>query len=190
MSQTTADRMSTLDSGFYFAEHGDVPMHIGSVAVFDGPAPAYQDVMRLFEAKLPSVPRYRQMVRTTPGQILRPTWVDDEHFTIRHHVRHATILAPGGPDQLRAAAAKLFALRLDRRRPLWEEWFLDGLEGGRLGHRLQDPPLHGGRRRRQRPDGAGLRHRSRGARAGGGQLGPRAGGPRWPNARPATCATP
>ena len=68
MSQPTADRMSTLDSEFHFAEQGSVPMHIGSVAVFDGgSAPAYQDVMRLFEAKVARVPRYRQVVRTTPG---------------------------------------------------------------------------------------------------------------------------
>jgi len=129
MLRTTMDRMSTLDAEFFFAEYDNVPMHIGSVAVFDGPAPAYQDVMRLFEAKLPKVPRYRQVARTTPGQVLRPVWADDEHFNIRHHVRHATVPAPGGPDQLRAVAATLFALRLDRRRPLWDEWFLDGLEG-------------------------------------------------------------
>ena len=131
MPRTTTDRMSTLDAEFFFAEHANAPMHIGSVAVFDGPAPAYQDVMRLFEAKLPKVPRYRRVARTTPGQIFRPVWVDDEHFTIRHHVRHATVPAPGGPAQLRAVAAKLFARPLDRHRPLWEEWFLEGLEGGR-----------------------------------------------------------
>ena len=130
MARTTMDRMSPLDAEFFFAEHGNVPMHIGSVAIFDGPAPAYPDVMRLFEAKLPKVPRYRQVVKTTPGQIFRPRWVDDEHFAIRHHVRHATVPAPGGPGQLRAVAAKLFARPLDRHRPLWEEWFLDGLEDG------------------------------------------------------------
>src|SRR6266849_2943012 len=106
-------------------------MHIGSVAVFDGPAPSREDLMRLFETKLPRVPRYRQVVRTAPFQLLRPVWADDAEFGIRHHVRHATVSAPGGPAQLRAAAAKLFALRLDRHRPLWEEWLLDGLEGGR-----------------------------------------------------------
>ena len=127
----TMDRMSTLDAEFFYAEHDHVPMHIGSVAVFDGPAPSREDLMRLFEAKLPRVPRYRQVVRTTPLQLLRPGWADDQHFAIRHHVRHATIAAPGGPEQLRAAAARLFALRLDRSRPLWEEWLLDGLKGGR-----------------------------------------------------------
>lgn len=128
---STMDRMSTLDAEFLYAEHDNVPMHIGSVAVFDGPAPSRADLMRLFEAKLSRVPRYRQVVRTAPFQVLRPVWADDQHFAIRHHVRHSTVRAPGGPEQLRAAAARLFALRLDRSRPLWEEWLLDGLEGGR-----------------------------------------------------------
>ncbi|SRR6266702_1075190 len=130
MSQTL-DRMSTLDAEFFYAEHHNVPMHIGSVAVFDGPAPTRADLMRLFEAKLPRVPRYRQVVRATPFQLLRPVWADDQEFAIRHHVRHVSVRAPGGPEQLGAMAAKLFALPLDRHRPLWEEWLLDGLEGGR-----------------------------------------------------------
>ena len=127
----TPDRMSTLDAEFFFAEHGDVPLHIGSVAVFDGPAPTREDLMRLFEAKLPLVPRYRQVVRTAPFHLLRPVWTDDQEFSIRHHVRYTTVAAPGGPEQLRAVAARLFTLPLNRRRPLWEEWLLDGLEGGR-----------------------------------------------------------
>jgi diacylglycerol O-acyltransferase / wax synthase len=127
----TLDRMSTLDAEFFYAEHDNVPMHIGSVAVFDGPAPTRQDLMRLFEAKLPRVPRYRQVVRTTPLQLFRPVWADDQDFSIRHHVRQGVVPAPGGREQLCAVAAKLFAQPLDRSRPLWEEWVLDGLEGGR-----------------------------------------------------------
>lgn len=87
MSQTL-DRMSTLDAEFFYAEHRNVPMHIGSVAVFDGPAPTRADLMRLFEAKLPRVPRYRQVVRAAPFQLLRPVWADDQEFAIRHHIRH------------------------------------------------------------------------------------------------------
>jgi len=131
MPQNTMNRMSTLDAEFFYAEHDNMPMHIGSVAVFDGPSPTREDLMRLFEAKLPRVPRYRQVVRTVPFQLFRPAWADDRNFAIRHHVSQATVPAPGGPEQLRAAAARLFALRLDRSRPLWEEWLLDGLEGGR-----------------------------------------------------------
>jgi diacylglycerol O-acyltransferase / wax synthase len=126
-----ADRLSTLDAEFFFAENDNVPMHIGSVAVFEGPVPTREDVMRLFEAKLPLVPRYRQVVRTAPFQLLRPVWADDQAFSIRHHVRHAKVPAPGRPGQLQAISAKLFARPLDRGRPLWEEWLLDGLADGR-----------------------------------------------------------
>jgi WS/DGAT/MGAT family acyltransferase len=126
-----AERMSALDAEFFFAEHANVPLHIGSVAVFDGPAPSREDLMRLFEAKLPRVPRYRQVVRAAPLQLLRPVWADDQEFSIRHHIRRTQVPAPGGPDQLRAVASRLFARPLDRRRPLWEEWLLDGLDGGR-----------------------------------------------------------
>jgi diacylglycerol O-acyltransferase len=125
------ERMSTLDAGFFFVEHDNVPMHIGSVAVFEGPMPAYGDVVRLFESKLPQVPRYRQVVKTTPLQLFRPMWTDDVHFEVGYHVRHAAVPAPGGAAELRNLAARLFAQRLDRARPLWEEWLLEGLEGGR-----------------------------------------------------------
>jgi len=125
------ERMNTLDSGFFFVEHDNVPMHLGSLAVFEGPAPSYEDLVALIEAKLPLVPRYRQVVRTTPLQVFRPMWVDDERFEISYHVRHAAVPAPGGREQLRSLAARLFAQRLDRARPLFEEWLLEGLQDGR-----------------------------------------------------------
>jgi diacylglycerol O-acyltransferase / wax synthase len=125
------ERMSTLDAGFFFVEHENVPMHLGSLAVFEGPAPAYDDVIRLLTAKLPMVPRYRQLVRTMPLHIFRPVWVDDEHFEISYHVRHAAVPRPGGAAQLRTLAARVFAQRLDSSRPLWEAWLLEGIEGGR-----------------------------------------------------------
>jgi diacylglycerol O-acyltransferase / wax synthase len=124
------ERMSTLDAGFFFVEHENVPMHLGSLALFEGPAPGYEDLVRLVAAKLPLVPRYRQVVRTTPLQIFRPVWADDEHFEIGYHVRHAAVPAPGRKRQLRELAAKIFAQRLDRARPLWEAWLLEGLKGG------------------------------------------------------------
>ncbi len=125
------ERMSTLDAGFFFVEHENVPMHLGSLAVFEGPAPAYDDLVRLLTAKLPMVPRYRQLVRTMPLHVFRPVWVDDEHFEIGYHVRHAAVPAPGDDAQLRNLAARIFAQRLDRARPLWEAWLLEGIEGGR-----------------------------------------------------------
>jgi diacylglycerol O-acyltransferase len=125
------ERMSTPDAGFFFVEHENVPMHLGSLALFEGPPPAYGDLVRLFAAKLPLVPRYRQVVRTTPLNIFRPAWADDEHFEIGYHLRHAAVPKPGGDDQLRNLAARIYAQRLDRARPLWEAWFLEGIEGGR-----------------------------------------------------------
>jgi diacylglycerol O-acyltransferase len=125
------ERMSTLDAGFFFVEHKNVPMHLGSLVVFEGPAPAYQDLVDLYAAKIARVPRYRQIVRTAPLQFFRPAWIDDEHFEIGYHVRHAAVPKPGRPRQLRNLAGQIFAQRLDRDRPLWEAWFLEGIEGGR-----------------------------------------------------------
>jgi diacylglycerol O-acyltransferase / wax synthase len=125
------ERMSTLDAGFFFVEHENVPMHLGSLALFKGPPPAHKDLIELFTAKLPRVPRYRQLVRTAPLQLFRPVWADDEHFEIGYHVRHAAVPAPGGVKQLRDMAAQIFAQRLDRARPLWEAWLLERLRGGR-----------------------------------------------------------
>jgi diacylglycerol O-acyltransferase len=125
------ERMSTLDAGFYFVEDENTPMHVGSVGVFEGPPPGYGDLVRLLVAKLPKVPRYRQRVRTTPLHLGRPAWVDDEHFEILYHVRHTAVPAPGGAEQLRNLAGRLFAQRLDLAKPLWEMWLVEGLEGGR-----------------------------------------------------------
>jgi diacylglycerol O-acyltransferase len=125
------ERMNTLDAGFYFVEHQNVPMHIGSLAVFDGPAPAYADLRALLAAKLELVPRYRQVVRSMPLQVIRPYWADDEHFELRYHLRHAAVPPPGRTGELQDMASRVFAQRLDRARPLWECWFLEGIEGGR-----------------------------------------------------------
>jgi 8-oxo-dGTP pyrophosphatase MutT (NUDIX family) len=119
------ERMSALDAGFYFLEHDNVPMHVGSVAVFEGPLPAYGDVVRLLVSKLPQVPRYRQVVRTVPLHLARPAWVDDGHFEVLYHVRHTAVPAPGGAEQLRNLAGRVFAQRLDMAKPLWEMWLND-----------------------------------------------------------------
>ena len=90
------DRMNVTDAGFYFAESENTPMHVGSVSVFEGPAPSYGDVVRLLLGKLALVPRYRQRVRPVPMHVGRPVWVDDEHFQILYHVRHSAVPRPGG----------------------------------------------------------------------------------------------
>lgn len=125
------DRMSALDSGFYFAEHENTPMHVGSVAVFEGPAPSYGDIVRLLLGKLPLVPRYRQRVREVPMQLGRPMWVDDPHFQILYHVRHTAVPSPGSDEQLRNLAGRVLGQRLDMAKPLWELWLVEGLAEGR-----------------------------------------------------------
>jgi diacylglycerol O-acyltransferase len=127
----TMERMSSTDAGFFFAEGPNTPMHVGSVSVFDGPAPTYGDVVRLLLSKLPQVPRYRQRVRTVPFDLGRPLWVDDEHFQILYHVRHTAVPRPGAAEQLRNLAGRVLGQRLDMTKPLWEAWLVEGLEGGR-----------------------------------------------------------
>jgi diacylglycerol O-acyltransferase / wax synthase len=125
------DVMSVQDAMFLDIENGNNPMHIGSVAVLEGPAPAYGDLVRLIAAKLPLVPRYRQKVRFAPGGLGRPVWVDDPHFQILYHIRHTAIPPPGGRDELRNIAGRVFAQLLDRSKPLWEFWMVEGLDEGR-----------------------------------------------------------
>lgn len=125
------DVMSVQDAAFLHIENGNNPMHIGSVAVLEGPAPAYGDLVRLIAAKLPLVPRYRQKVRFAPAGVGRPVWVDDPHFQILYHIRHTAVPPPGGRDELRNLAGRVFAQILDRGKPLWELWMVEGLQGGR-----------------------------------------------------------
>jgi WS/DGAT/MGAT family acyltransferase len=124
------ERMSALDAGFFFLEHENTPMHVGSVAVFEGPSPSYGDVVRLLVARLSDVPRYRQRVRTVPLHLGRPVWTDDPHFEILYHVRHSAVPGPGGAEQLRNLAGRVFAQRLDMTKPLWEMYLVEGLREG------------------------------------------------------------
>jgi len=123
--------MSPTDAGFYYAESETMPMHVGSVAVFEGPPPSYGDLVRLLLAKIPQVPRYRQRVRSVPLQLGRPLWVDDEHFQVLYHVRHTAVPRPGGAEQLRNLAGRVLGQRLDMAKPLWEVWLVEGLEDDR-----------------------------------------------------------
>lgn len=124
-------RMSGLDAGFFFGENDETPMQIASVAVFEGEPPSYDDLVRLILTKLPLVPRYRQHVRTIPLNLARPVWVDDQHFQIHYHVRHAAVPPPGDDRELRDLVSQIMAQRLDFSRPPWEAWLIEGLEGGR-----------------------------------------------------------
>jgi WS/DGAT/MGAT family acyltransferase len=119
--------MSPLDASFLHIEGAMNPMHIGGVSIFEGPAPPFGALEEMVEGKLGLVPRYRQKVRFVPLGLGRPVWVDDPHFNLSYHLRHSALPAPGTDEQLRRTAARIFAQHLDRNKPLWEIWMLEGL---------------------------------------------------------------
>ena len=123
-------RLSPLDASFLHIEDDSSPMHIASTAIFEGPPPAHADVLRMVAGKLPLVPRYRQKVRFVPLELGRPVWVDDTHFNLEYHVRHTALPAPGSDEQLRNLVGRIMSQTLDRTKPLWEMWLVEGLEGG------------------------------------------------------------
>jgi diacylglycerol O-acyltransferase / wax synthase len=124
------DRLSPLDASFLHVEDSVSHMHIGSVMVLEGPSPAYRDVVARVRSKLPLVPRYRQIVDFVPFDLGRPVWVDDPHFNIDYHLRHTALPAPGGEEELRKLVGRVMSQPLDRTRPLWEIWVVEGLENG------------------------------------------------------------
>lgn len=125
------ERMSLLDASFLYVENDVTPMHIGGVAIFEGPPPTREELVSRFAAKLYLAPRYRQKVRFLPLNIGLPMWVDDPHFNIDYHVRRTAIPKPGGRDELQNFVSRQMSQHLDRARPLWEIWAVEGLEDGR-----------------------------------------------------------
>jgi diacylglycerol O-acyltransferase / wax synthase len=125
------DWMSPMDASFLHIEGPMNPMHIGGVSIFEGPAPPFERLEKMVSSKLGQVPRYRQRVRFIPLGLGRPVWVDDPHFNLTYHLRHTALPPPGSDEQLRRTAARIFAQRLDRRKPLWEIWMLEGLSENR-----------------------------------------------------------
>jgi WS/DGAT/MGAT family acyltransferase len=106
-------------------------MHIGGVSIFEGPAPPFERLEEMVARKLDAVPRYRQKVRFVPLGLGRPVWVEDPYFNLEYHIRHSALPAPGTEQILRRTAARIFAQHLDRRRPLWEIWMIEGLSENR-----------------------------------------------------------
>jgi WS/DGAT/MGAT family acyltransferase len=123
--------MSAIDSSFLHVENDVTPMHIGGVSLFEGPPPAFSDLKEMVAGKLDLVPRYRQKVRFMPLGAGAPAWVDDPHFSLEYHVRHTAVPRPGSEEQLRQMAARIFSQHLDRNKPLWEMWSVEGLADGR-----------------------------------------------------------
>ena len=137
---TGYDRLSALDSSFLHLESRATPMHVGSLAIFEGEQ--FFDgsgrfrlaaVRDLVTSRLHHIPRFRRRLMAVPMEQGRPIWVDDDRFDISYHVRLTALPQPGSWDQLRALTARIQMHVLDRSRPLWELWFVEGLESGRVG---------------------------------------------------------
>ncbi|HVM27855.1 MAG TPA: wax ester/triacylglycerol synthase family O-acyltransferase [Mycobacteriales bacterium] len=131
MPQSHLDRLTSVDAGFLHQEDGGAHMHIGGLGVFDGPAPTGEEFRDHLESRLSLVPRYRQRIVEMPLGTGRPLWADDPAFRIGYHVRHTALPSPGSEAQLLALASRVLSQRLDRTKPLWEMWLVEGLEQGR-----------------------------------------------------------
>ena len=125
------ERLSALDAEFFDLEDGQVHMHIAGACVFDDPPPRLADVRALVASKLDLIPRYRQRVRRVPLEFGRPIWVDDPHFDLDYHLRNTALPTPGDDAAFCRLMGRIMSQPLDRDRPLWEAWLVEGLEGGR-----------------------------------------------------------
>jgi diacylglycerol O-acyltransferase / wax synthase len=128
------DRLSALDVSFLYMEEPTTPMHVGGVLTFEPPTDGfdYDRLVDLIGERIGLVPRYRQKVKWVPGHLAYPVWSDDSDFDLAFHVRRSALPRPGSDEQLRELAARLMSRPLDRNRPLWELYLVEGLSGGRI----------------------------------------------------------
>jgi diacylglycerol O-acyltransferase len=130
--QQHLDRLSSIDASFLHQEGPTSHMHIGGVLVFAGPPPRFEDFLDHVRSRLHLVPRYRQKLAFPPLQTGHPLWVDDPTFNIEYHIRQTALPSPGSEEQLLRLAARIASQQLDRSKPLWELWLVEGLEGERF----------------------------------------------------------
>ena len=132
MTQRHLDRLSSTDASFLHQEGPASHMHIGAVLIFQGPPPEFTDFLDHVRSRLHLVPRYRQKLATPPFETGRPLWVDDPDFNIEYHVRHTALPPPGTEEQLFLLTSRIASQQLDRSKPLWENWLVEGLEDDRF----------------------------------------------------------
>lgn len=130
--QQHLDPLSALDAAFLFQERPSSHMHIGAVAIFDGPAPEWEDFLEHVRVRLDRVPRYRQKLAEPPLGLGRPRWIDDPSFNLEYHVLHKALPSPGDEHALRRLIGRIYSQRLDRAKPLWELLLIEGLEDDRF----------------------------------------------------------
>jgi diacylglycerol O-acyltransferase len=148
MPQRHLDRLTAVDASFLHQEGAHSHMHVGGLTILEGPPPSIDEFLEQIRWRLHLVPRYRHKLAHTALDSGRPVWVDDPSFSLEYHVRHTALPAPGGWEQLQELTARIFSQRLDRSKPLWEMWLIEGLTENIEG---PDSPASG-RRRQPRSD--------------------------------------
>jgi diacylglycerol O-acyltransferase len=128
MAQEHLDRLTAIDASFLHQEGPTSHMHVGGLTLFEGPPPPYTELLDALRGRLHLVPRYRQKLSVPPAGTGRPLWVDDPSFSIEYHVRHTALPKPGDEPQLLRLAGRIFSQQLDRSKPLWEIWMVEGLQ--------------------------------------------------------------
>ena len=131
-AQGHLDRLTSIDASFLTNESSSSHMHVGAVLIFEGPPPKYEDLLAHVESRLELVPRFRQKLAFPPLEAGRPLWVDDPTFNLGYHVRHTALPEPGAENQLMRLTGRVFSQALDRSKPLWELWLVQGLEQNRF----------------------------------------------------------
>ncbi|HEV7850065.1 MAG TPA: wax ester/triacylglycerol synthase family O-acyltransferase [Mycobacterium sp.] len=127
-------RLSASDASFFGLENSSTPMYVSSLSILRRPRSglSYETLLETVEHRLPQIPRYRQKVREVRFGVARPVWVDDREFDITYHIRRSALPSPGSDAQLHELVARLGSRALDKSRPLWEMYLVEGLAGNRL----------------------------------------------------------
>jgi diacylglycerol O-acyltransferase / wax synthase len=126
------DRLTAVDASFLTNESSNSHMHVGGILIFEGPPPRYVDLVEHVRGRLSQVPRFRQRLVEPPLEAGRPLWADDVNFNLTYHIRHTALPEPGGEAELKRLAGRVFSQQLDRSKPLWELWLVQGLERDRF----------------------------------------------------------
>jgi diacylglycerol O-acyltransferase / wax synthase len=128
MAQRHLDRLTPVDASFLHQEGPTAHMHVGGLTIVEGPPPSMEEFLEQIRRRLHLVPRYRHKLAHTALDSGRPVWVDDPSFNLEYHIRHAALPTPGGWEQLQGLTAWIFSQQLDRSKPLWEMWLIEGLD--------------------------------------------------------------
>jgi diacylglycerol O-acyltransferase len=134
MPQRHLDRLTAVDASFLHQEGPSSHMHVGGLTLLEGPPPALDEFLEQIRQRLHLVPRYRHKLAHTHTALDsgRPVWVDDPSFNLEYHVRDTALPAPGDWEQLCTLTARIFSQQLDRSKPLWEMWLIEGLREDRF----------------------------------------------------------